>query len=176
MHLLLITYLMTSGCSGPEPTPVPVDPDQVQEPQAAAPAPLEAAPEPTPEPEPEPEANKKQQCLKVFTDQASNDAFQIVGGTAPEGCKFEGVSTQHSLMRIRWEKPPFQADKKDKVIVDFALSPTECAEEFGIEPSGGSLSVKAIDGSDRDCPKQWAHVVQLVQSGQLPEPITIGPQ
>jgi hypothetical protein len=109
----------------------------------------------------------------VFTEEAANEAFQTIGLGAPEGCKFEGVSTTHSQMKVRWETPPFQVENSDKNIVDFLVVPTPCAGNYEVEPSGSELSLKDIDGSARACPNQWAQLVQLVQNEKLPNPVSV---
>jgi len=106
----------------------------------------------------------------VFTEDLANAAFQTIGTSAPEGCKFEGVSTRHSEMTIRWETPPYQTEDSDKNIVEFLVVPTKCAAEYKVEPSGSKLSVKDIDEASKACPNQWAQLVQLVQGDKLPEP------
>jgi hypothetical protein len=166
--MLTALFFAGYGCSEPAPTPAPApSPTTAQEAAPAAPAP--AAPAPAADKQ---ASSQRQHCPVVFSDDIANQTFKLLGGTAPEGCKFEGLSTEHSKMTVRWETPPFQAEDDKKNIVDFTVVPTECAKEFGVEPSGSLLSAKASEAATKACPNQWAQLVQLMQADKLPKPVS----
>ena len=168
MRDLILLSLLIAGC-GEAPPPAPED-KPLPAPVAEAPQPVVTNAEEAVVDAPPPSAKKQRPvCLSVFTEDAANKAFQVIGLSAPEGCKFEGVSTKHSKMRIRWELPPYQDSKQDRKIVDFLVVPTVCAEAYDVAPGGSTLSAAVIDDADKSCPKQWAQLVQLVQSDALPE-------
>lgn len=108
-------------------------------------------------------------CSLVFSEGIANQTFQIIGANAPEGCKFEGLSTKHSQMFVRWETPPYQADNSAKKIVDFVIVPSACAKEYDVDPSGSNLSTKPIGNAATACPNQWAQLVRLTQADELPK-------
>jgi hypothetical protein len=172
MRIFILSTLLIIACGEQTPSATTATPKATTvAPAAEAPA-AEAPAAEAPAAE-APAAEAPAGCFSVFTEDSANESFQIIGSAAPEGCKFEGVSTKHSKMRVRWEAPPFQANESDKTIVEFIVVPSECAEHFDMESSGSVLSAKPVDNADTICPKQWAQLVTLTQADKLPNPIAI---
>ena len=167
MKPIILAALIFAGCGGSEsgtaPVPPPVDGKALpSRAQPAAPAPSDQATN-------MPSDDDNLACSLVFSEGIANQTFQIIGANAPEGCKFEGLSTKHSQMFVRWETPPYQADNSAKKIVDFVIVPSACAKEYDVDPSGSNLSTKPIGNAATACPNQWAQLVRLTQADELPK-------